>query len=401
MAVRTYRWVLALVTTGFMIGAAVLYSSLPVNSEPATDHPAPVSALTTTTLEAAAGDCGRLTRQELALSSSREETVSTRYVLEGVTGEVTLPVTGDKACIGVFVADQTAKTTLLAPNGLRVPTELIPRDMDPGTTSFQQDGAAAGKVEATPRHLPTIPGIYRLRIEETAGQDRRNTPAAAPRTTVIVNDNNDLVLHTWLTDNLVDVRQTTEIHAQVRDGEQPVDKVTVTARIYHENGTLVLRREMTPLGQGDFGLKIRPLQLGRFGKVVLDAEGVTAGGRPFRRTGLLEIAGGVAGCRLMRVVGERLTDKALEIDLEYVVVRAGRFHARANLVTAEGEPVAWAQAAAEAALGRHCITLRFARHLLTPGKLVLRDIELTDVTEFPGVKSPTKIGTYAVEQALL
>jgi hypothetical protein len=157
---------------------------------------------------------------------------------------------------------------------------------------------------------------------------------------------------------------------------------------------------MTALGNGDLGLKIRPLQLGRFGKVILDVEGTTAAGLPFKRTGLLEIASGVAGGRLMRIVGERLTEQGLEVDLEYVVTRAGRFHARANLVTADGKPVAWAQAAAEAAVGRHVMTLRFDRRLLVPGKLLLRDLELTDVTEFPGVKSPTRIGTYALEQAL-
>ncbi len=179
-----------------------------------------------------------------------------------------------------------------------------------------------------------------------------------------------------------------------------MEKVRAIARIYHENGTLVLERAMMGLGNGDFGLKIRPLQLGRFGKVILDVEGVTAAGMPFRRTGLLEIASGVAGGRLMRIVGERLTDQGLEVDLEYVVTRAGRFHARANLVTSDGKPVAWAQAAAEAAVGRHVMTLRFDRRLLVSGKLLLRDLELTDVTAFPGVKSPTRIGTYALEQAL-
>ncbi|MCS7078780.1 MAG: hypothetical protein NZ585_01845 [Chloracidobacterium sp.] len=401
MVVRTRKWVLSLAAVGAMVGGVGFYSSLPVKSERAKDNPVPVSALTTTTLDGAATDCGRLTPQELALSSAREETFSTRYVLEGVTGEATLPVTGKHACIGVFVEDETAKTTLLAPNGMRVPTELVPRDMDLGTALSRQEVAADGKVEATPRHLTTVPGLYRLRIEKAGGKRlREGGTTAAPRTTVVVNDNNHLVLHTWLTDNMVDVRRATEIHAQVRDGERPVENVKATARIYHENGTLVLTREMTALGNGDFGLKIRPTQLGRFGKVIVDAEGVTADGLQFKRTGLLEIASGVAGGRLMRVVGERLTDRALEVDLEYVVVRAGRFHARANLVTADGEPVAWAQAAAEAAVGRHVLTLRFDRKFLTPGKLVLRDIELTDVTEFPGVKSPTRIGTYAVEHAL-
>lgn len=400
MTVRTRKWTLGLVAAGILAGGVGFYGAPPAKSERAKDNPGPVSAPTTTTLDAAAADCGRLTPQELALSSSREETFSTRYVLEGVAGEVALPVTGEKACIGVFVEDETAKTTLLTPNGMRVPMELVPRDMDMGTALSRQEIAADGKVEATPRRLTTVPGLYRLRIEEPAGQTRREGQAAAPRTTVVVNDDNDLVLHAWLTDNLVDVRQTTEIHAQVRDGKRPVEKVKATARIHHENGTLVLTREMTHLGDGDFGLKIRPTRLGRFGKVVIDAEGVTAAGLRFKRTGLLEIASGVAGGRLMRVVGERLTDRALEIDLEYVVVRAGRFHARANLVTADGEPVAWAQAAAEAAVGRHVMTLRFDRNLLTSGRLLLRDIELTDVTEFPGVKSPTRIGTYAVERAL-
>ncbi|OYT71149.1 MAG: hypothetical protein CFK52_08975 [Chloracidobacterium sp. CP2_5A] len=393
----TRGWALGLVAAG-VLGGAGFYGSLPAKSESAKDHPVPVSALATTTLETAATDCGRLTPEELALSSSREETVSTRYVLEGVAGEALLPVTGERACIGVFADDEASKVTLLTPSAMRVPTQLVPRDVDPGTALSRADEVAVGKVEATPRDLTTMPGLYRLRIEPAAGAERRREGRRGA--TVVVNDNNDLALHTWLTDNLVDARQTTEIHAQARDGGKPLEKVKATARIYHENGTLVLTREMTALGNGDFGLKIRPTQLGRFGKVIIDAEGVTASGLQFKRTGLLEIASGVAGGRLMRIAGERLTDRGLEVDLEYIVTRAGRFHARANLTTADGKPVAWAQAAAEAAMGRHVMTLRFDRNLLAPGKLALRDIELTDVTEFPGVKSPTRIGTYAVERAL-
>ncbi len=397
MALMTRRWILGLAAAG-VIGGAGWHGALPARSEGAQDRPVPVSTLATATLEAASTDCGRLTPEDLALSSSRTETVSTRYVLEGVTGETLLPVTGEKACIGIFVEDEASATTLLTPSGLRVPTQLVPRDTDPGVALSRADEAVPGKVEATPRNLATTPGLYRLRIEEASGASGRREGKRGA--TVIVNDNNSLALHVWLTDNLVDARQTTEIHAQARDGEKPLEKVKATARIYHENGALVLTREMTSLGNGDFGLKIRPTQLGRFGKVIIDAEGVTDQGLQFRRVGLLEIASGVAGGRLMRIAGERLTEQGLEIDLEYVVTRSGRFHARANLVTPDGQPVAWAQAAAEAATGRQILTLRFDRNLLVSGKLMLRDIELTDVTEFPGVKSPTRIGTYAVERAL-
>ncbi|QUV77786.1 DUF4785 family immunoglobulin-like domain-containing protein [Chloracidobacterium thermophilum] len=397
MALTGRGWMVGLAAAGVAVGLGIV-ASLPAQSEVDVDHPVPVSALTTTTLESPSPDCGRLTAEDLALSSSRTETFSTRYVLEGVTGEVALPVTGSHAHIGVFVEDETAQATLLTPTGGRLPVESVPRDVDPGTALSRAEEAPHGKLEATPRGVTTPPGLYRLRLE--GGGRSGEAKAAAPRATVVVNDDNDLVLHSWLTDNLVDARQTTEIHVQVREGGKPVEKVRATARIYHENGTLVLEHAMTGLGNGDFGLKIRPLQLGRFGKVILDVEGVTAAGMPFRRTGLLEIASGVAGGRLMRIVGERLTDQGLEVDLEYVVTRAGRFHARANLVTSDGKPVAWAQAAAEAAVGRHVMTLRFDRRLLVSGKLLLRDLELTDVTEFPGVKSPTRIGTYALEQAL-
>ncbi len=397
MALTGRGWMVGLAAAGVAVALGIS-ASLPAQSEVDVDHPVPVSALTTTTLDSSSPDCGRLTATDLALSASRTETFSTRYVLEGVTGEVALPVTGSHAHIGVFVEDETAQATLLTPVGGRLPMESVPRDIDPGTALSRAEELPHGKVEATPRDLSTQPGLYRLRLEGSGRSGEAK--AAAPRATVVVNDDNDLVLHSWLTDNLVDARQTTEIHAQVREGGKPVEKVRATARIYHENGTLVLERAMTALGNGDFGLKIRPLQLGRFGKVILDVEGVTAAGMPFRRTGLLEIASGVAGGRLMRVVDERLTAQGLEVDLEYVVTRAGRFHARANLVTSDGKPVAWAQAAAEAAVGRHVMTLRFDRSLLVSGKLVLRDLELTDVTEFPGVKSPTRIGTYALEQAL-
>ncbi len=359
-----------------------------------------ISKMAPAELAPARGDGGRLDQNDLQLSRSREETTSTRYVMTDVTAaEVSLPVTSSAAQIGVFTGDASAPVELVSPNGASVATRPIDADSDIATNSAKMATMPRGKMEATLRETPTQPGVYKLRI---GGGNAKAAGATKTPVSVVVNDNNDLVMRSWLSANQVDSSEFTEIHAQVLDGKNAVREAKVTASIFNEKGSLVRTIPLRALkdGNGEFGVSIRPAQLGRTATIILNAAGTTPDGREFRRTGNLELISGTAGVRFGGITGESVTDANLEVTVAVEVQAAGRFHVRANLVSADGQPLAWAQDAAQLPPGPGKLTLRFDRNLLPKGKTFsVRDIELTNVTEMPGVKAPVKSGTYAVRSA--
>lgn len=369
-------------------------------SQRSIDNPSPIpsiSRIAPASANNSRGDGGRLEANDLKLSQSLEETTSSRYVINDATGaEIDIPVTSDRAQIGVLSGENGAQMELVAPNGTAVAMRPIERDVDPATSLSKMGVPQNGTMNATLRENPTQPGVYKLRLG--GGMAKAAGTATKSPVSVVVNDNNDLVLRSWLSANQVDSNDFTEIHARVLDGKSAVREAKVTATIYKENGDFV-RVPLRALkdGDGEFGVSIRPAQLGRIASVIINAKGTTADGRAFLRTGNLELISGRAGARFAGVAGENLTSENLEVTVNLEVQTAGRFHVRANLVTADGQPVAWAQDAAQLKPGQGKLTLRFDRSLLSKGgNFTVRDIELTDVSEMPGVKLPGKVGTYSV-----
>lgn len=370
-------------------------------SQRSKDNPSPIPAISKiapATAENVRGDGGRLEANDLKLSQSLEETTSTRYVINDATvAEIDIPVTSDRAQIGVLSGDNGAQMELVSPNGTSVAMRPIERDVDPATSLSKMGTPQNGTMNATLRENPTQPGVYKLRLG--GGMAKAAGTTTKSPVSVVVNDNNDLVMRSWLSANQVDSNDFTEIHARVLDGKTAVREAKVTASIYNDKGTLVRTIPLRALkdGDGEFGVSIRPAQLGRIASVIINAKGTTADGRAFLRTGNLELISGRAGARFAGVAGENLTSENLEVTVNLEVQTAGRFHVRANLVTADGQPIAWAQDAAQLKPGQGKLTLRFDRSLLPKGgSFTVRDIELTDVSEMPGVKLPGKVGTYSV-----
>lgn len=369
-------------------------------SQRSKDNPGPIpsiSKIAPASANNSRGDGGRLEASDLKLSQSLEETTSTRYVINDATGaEIDIPVTSDRAQIGVLSGDNGAQMELVSPTGTSVAMRPIERDVDPATSLSKMGTAQNGTMNATLRENPTQPGVYKLRL---GGGTAKAAGTTKSPVSVVVNDNNDLVLRSWLSANQVDTNDFTEIHARVLDGKTAVREAKVTASIYNDKGALVRTIPLRALkdGDGEFGVSIRPAQLGRIASVIINAKGITADGRAFLRTGNLELISGRAGARFTGIAGENLTSENLEVTVNLDVRAEGRFHVRANLVTADGQPIAWAQDAAQLRPGQGKLTLRFDRSLLPKGGgFTVRDIELTDVSEMPGVKLPGKVGTYSV-----
>ncbi|MBI4749601.1 MAG: hypothetical protein HY774_14025 [Acidobacteria bacterium] len=331
-------------------------------------------------------DSGRLNEEEFRQQLAGESTLSSRYVMSDVSGEsIKLPVTGTTAAIGVFSLDASAEFELKAPGGSTAVMQPISRDEMFATPDATKRMVTTAKMMATPVQAVTEVGSYTLNVHSKAPVD------------IVVNDNNDLMLKTWLSKNTVDVNEQTEIRAQILNGKA-TEAATISARLFGEDKKLINTVNLNPTAEGFYSATVSAENLGTFTNVIVDAAGTTAEGKAFLRTGNITLMTGKAGAKLGEVVSEQLTAQNLDVTVSIKVKGEGRFHLRANLVNAAGEPMAWAQAAERLTPGNHTLTLHFDRSAIPGGQeLVVRDLELTDVTQMPGVKSPNKLDAYAVQ----
>jgi hypothetical protein len=381
---------------GAVVTAGAFYSLRAANTQELNNPKSIPARVASGAATPARTDGGKLDASDLQLSQARTENRSTRYVISNVVAnQISLPVTSDHAAIGVFSSDPNVQAALTAPSGGAASLQAVPRDesLEPSLALPQ------GKMEALPRQAATEPGLYTLQLNGLPLAGKAAEAGASPTVSVVVNDRNDLVLRTWLSDDMVDVSQGAEIRASIAGGGA-LKRASLIANVYHQDGRLIRTIPLKATSNGEFAGRFRALDLGRMANIVIQAEGVTAQGLAFRRTGNLEFVSGAAGCQLTGVLGETVTKETLDVNVGFEALAAGRFYLRANLVNAEGKPVAWAQAAVNAEPGAQTLTLHFDRGLLSPGQtFVVRDIELTNVTDMPGVKSLNKIGDYAVKTA--
>src|SRR5262249_46836859 len=142
---------------------------------------------------------------------------------------------------------------------------------------------------------------------------------------------------------------------------------------------------------GLYEATIRATRLAASTDFVVEARATTASGLRIVRHGTIGALTGEAHADLVGVAPAVWTDTDVTFDVEVKVQTAGRYYVHGNLVGAAGEPVAWAQAAEELSPGRHTLTLRFAREVVTRSDVRLSNVYLMNVTEAPGVKAPTTI----------
>ncbi|MBX7224129.1 MAG: hypothetical protein K1Y36_29720 [Blastocatellia bacterium] len=342
------------------------------------------------------GDTGRLTMAEYTEAQQKVVTRSSHYVLNDVKGNsVTLPITGQNAKVGIFSQDGGAEFQLLSPTGQVTELRPIQQDFNFGEGTAMR--SIEGKFEATPLQAVTERGNYTLNIKGGKGKP----------VTVVVNDANELVFNTWLSENAVDLNNPSEkieIRARI-EGADNATLTTVTARLTNEDGDVTPAVKLQRDKDGSFFYTINPQNLGKFNastftKIVVDAEGslqLEKDSQPFRRTGYLELITGASKAQLISVVDERLTKEDLEINVGIKVASEGRFHLRGELVNSKGEPVAWAQAAENFGKGTQGLTLKFDRTLVPAGDTyTLRNLELTDTTVMPGIRSARTIGDYRI-----
>lgn len=371
-----------------LVLAGTMYGLRAKNSQPQINAPVSIPALEAKAPKRSVrGNTGRLTAEEFKKAHEAVRTHSTRYVLNDVTdANLSIPVTSTSAVIGVFSQDGTS-VELRSPNGSVMALQAVEPDFG-DVNSRAARKANVGKFVATPLQSITEAGTYTLK-----------NGGKAP-ITVAVNDNNDLVMNAWLSSNSVIEGSDVELRVKIQQGDSLEAAESIEARLYDQDSTDDKELSKVKLVQdkdGTYLATINTKGLGHFTNIVIDASGVTKSSLVYRRTGMVELIAGKCNGSIDGVLNEKLTKTDLEIYVGVVAKAEGRYYIHANLVTEDGEPIAWAQDARELRRGVDTFVLQFDRSLLPEGKkFVVRDLELTDVSEMPGTKNPKVIEPYKV-----
>ncbi|KAF0212133.1 MAG: hypothetical protein FD167_5325, partial [bacterium] len=159
-------------------------------------------------------DTGRLTPEALNQESETIRTRSTMFVMEGVeSNSITLPITGERAKIAVFSAqDGSLDIELSDPSGGDIPVAPHSRNSQIPSHEMSQvvmgrGGVKDGVLLVTDRKQMT-PGNYIVNVRQS------NAPID-----IIVNDEGGPELNIWLSDNGRDSKKGVTIYAELKDGQ--------------------------------------------------------------------------------------------------------------------------------------------------------------------------------------
>jgi hypothetical protein len=328
------------------------------------------------------GDTGRLTREALAQQQAAVSTRSSIFTIENVTApRVDLPITGDRARIAVASdTDRDLDVRLDGPAGVELATTSFgrtgPSDASNQKVVVQGRGDVGRGALLVSDERAIVPGTYALTIR------RSNSPVQ-----IYVNDVGGPELILRLSETACDDRQPVTLNAELRDGRGPLTGADITARIGTEDCIRLV--ETAP---GNYSATIVPSEFDLNGtaRVSVRAEGRTRDGLRLLRNGDVDLITARAHAEVVEVSREELTETDLVVPIRIRVTAPGRFHARANLLGLDGDPIAWAQDARDLPIGEHVLTLRFDRTALGEhgSDFELSNLRVMDVTAIPGITVP-------------
>lgn len=340
-------------------------------------------------------DTGRLTPEALAQELEMTKTRSSMFVMEGVkSNNVNLPITGERARIGVFSAqDGNLDIVLSDPQGQDVP--VLPHTRNSQIPSHEMSqvvmgrgGVKDGVLLVTDRKQMT-PGNYEIAIKESK----------APFD-VIVNDVGGPELNLWLSDNGRESKKGVTVFAEIKEGDKSLFGAQLVAKVKGSE-TKVSFIETTP---GVYSADINSSKFEGIQTLVIEAKGKTTQGLELLRSGSIDVISGKSNAKIVGIGQETLTGSDLVVEVNVKVTAAGRYYVKGNLLGNADEPIAWAQDAKELTPGNHTLTLKFAKDIINnsgfTGGFKLSGVELMNTTNMPGIKSPEKVDNFFLKSSL-
>lgn len=197
--------------------------------------------------------------------------------------------------------------------------------------------------------METVPATYRVDLDLPRD--------AAGATVVAAEPDSAIVLSSWAAPLSRQPHQPVTLHAEVRDGENGISGLRVTARLASPSGTAFDTIALTDRGDGVYEATLAELPANVPGawQVRFDAEGETAQGVRFARTGAGELVAERGAARLGAI--RTLADgNALRVTAEVTVHIAGNYRFDV-LAAANGMSLGWAEGVRQLEVGTTTLTI--------------------------------------------
>lgn len=239
---------------------------------------------------------------------------------------VDLPATGSGGMLIWTIGPENVRTRLRTPTGAILgPNER--GSIERGLRRFQ-DGT-----DEVLHVMRTAAASYSLDVEGSA-------------TIVAAEPDSMLTLSTWAAPLSRQPGQPVTLHAELRDGDTPIEGANVTARLASPTGRGFETVSLADLGNGIYELTLTdlPTPLPGTWQVRFDAEGENANGIRFARTGAGELVAERGAARLGRIRSEVIGD-VLRVSVPADIAIAGAYRFDVIVADREGNSLAWGEGA--------------------------------------------------------
>lgn len=280
------------------------------------------------------------------------------------TGSLDLPAAGDSGMIiWTISAGRPVTPRVTTPKG----ATLRRFNIDPSESA--ELGIPAGAREVV--HVAkTVAANYRVDVE--VPQD------AAGVTVVAAEPDSAITLATWAAPLSRQPNQPVTLHAELRDGGAAIAGAVVTARLASPNGKAFDSIPLVDQGNGVYEATIAELPANAPGawQVRFEAEGATANGVSFARTGFGELVAERGAARIREVRAE-VAGENLRVTAPALVHVEGNYRFDV-IVAANGKSLAWAEGARQLSRGPEALSIDIPLALIgdTPVEDLFLDVRL-------------------------
>jgi hypothetical protein len=284
-----------------------------------------------------------------------------------------VPRVADNASIDLPAAGGSGMIVWAIPSSATA-APLKTRLAAPNVRRFALD--SAGELGIRGRHevmhaRDTAAGSYRLDV---------SVPHDVAGVTVVVAEpESRVVLSTWAAPLSRQPGEPVTLHAELRDGDYAISGAAVSARLTAPNGRTFDSVELLETAAGVYRATFAELPLNVPGawQVRFDAEGVTATGAPFARTGSGELMAERGAARLGAVRAEVVGD-SLRISAPADVALAGAYRFDVQVADDARNALAWGEAVRRLDTGAAALSIDIPlAHLgSTPVESLFLDVRL-------------------------
>ncbi|HEY0141291.1 MAG TPA: hypothetical protein VGF48_10365 [Thermoanaerobaculia bacterium] len=295
------------------------------------------------------------------------------------TKAVDLPAVGNSGMIVWTISSGAAvRTRLVTPTGDAL-AQNERGSVERGLRRFAIDAAETTELDL-PRGahevlhvMRTTAANYRLELDAPKDVQAITVAAAEPDST--------LTMSTWAAPLSRQPGQPVTLHAELRDGTTPIRGARVTARLASPRGRAHDSIDLAEVADGVYVATVAdlPERVAGAWQVRFEAEGVTAEGTRFARTGSGELVS-ERGLARLGDLSAKVVDGVLRVTAHTVVHVAGRY--RLDVIVAHtGESRAWGEGVRQLESGAQTLTFDLPLSKIGATENLLVDVRLLGLDE--------------------